>query len=252
MVRSHFRIMLSLQRTLNRVKSIKIFYFSSLSLSKFPYVGRKFLPSRSDESYEPLLVMTKQHAFLHAYFPHLVKIVPGLISRVALNRGEYCIMVNMYDREKRFLGLYNLLFFLKYHENFKMLNDIALLDMPGKILRFNLFYPLSNPFRNSRLVIHSQLQELSPMFSINFLYKSSFWQEREVWDLFGIHFIGHPDLRRIVTDYGFEGHPLRKDFPLTGFCELEYNISSKFLVNRAVSLAQEYRNYSLNNPWIKR
>ena len=91
---------------------------------------------------------------------------------------------------------------------------------------------------------------ISPMESVTDLFSGASWLEREVWDLFGVFFFKHNDLRRILTDYGFEGHPLRKDFPLTGFLEVYYDDTTKKILYEPVSLVQEYRNYDFTNPWI--
>lgn len=119
--------------------------------------------------------------------------------------------------------------------------DIAVYDQPGKLKRFTVVYILNSTFFNSRLNIRTQIGELEFLKSVVSVFSNANWVEREVWDLFGIFFINHPDLRRILTDYGFTGHPLRKDFPLTGYVESFYSEFCASNNNRNVELIQEYR-----------
>lgn len=135
--------------------------------------------------------------------------------------------------------------------NFRQLIDIVIYDVPGKTFRFSCLYLLLNFLQNARFILHIKTNEVYPVPSIISLYKSANWLERESWDLFGIFFAGHNDLRRILTDYGFSGHPLRKDFPLTGFFEIRYNDSCGYIISQPVLLAQEFRVFTLENPWIR-
>lgn len=144
-----------------------------------------------------------------------------------------------------------LLQYLKYH-SFILLDylvDIVVVDTPGKKLRFQIFYLVCSLRFNTRFRIRIFTNELIPIHSITSVYKFSNWAEREVWDMFGILILGHPDLRRLLTDYGFKGFPLRKDFPLTGFYEIIYDDTTKKIIEVPVSLAQEYRFFEFNNPW---
>lgn len=143
-----------------------------------------------------------------------------------------------------------LLYFLQKHSlcQYKQLVDIASSDVPGKTRRFSVHYLLLSLRYNARIIVVVQTNEVSPLPSVTSLYRSANWLEREVWDLYGIFFDFHPDLRRILTDYGFKGHPLRKDFPLTGFVEIYYNDSTKRLSYESVELAQEYRTFTLQSP----
>jgi NADH/F420H2 dehydrogenase subunit C len=143
-----------------------------------------------------------------------------------------------------------LLFTLNKHTLFqyKQLVDIACYDFPGKKYRFSVNYILYSFKYNTRLIVIVKTNEVIPLPSITSLFKSANWLEREVWDLYGVFFDAHPDLRRILTDYGFSGHPLRKDFPLTGFVEVYYNDSKKRLRYEPVELAQEYRTFTLQSP----
>ncbi len=146
-----------------------------------------------------------------------------------------------------------LLYFLQNHTlcQYKQLVDIACSDVPGKTRRFSVNYLLLSLRYNARINIVVKTNEVSPLPSVTPLYRSANWLEREVWDLYGVFFDSHPDLRRILTDYGFSGHPLRKDFPLTGFVEVYYNDSTKRLSYEPVELAQEYRTFTLQSPWIQ-
>ena len=144
-----------------------------------------------------------------------------------------------------------LLWILKYNSlcQFEQLVDIVVLDIPGKVYRFKLNYTLLSLKYNARRVVSIKTSEIIAIRSINYLYKSAGWLEREVWDLYGIRFIGNSELRRILTDYGFNGHPLRKDFPLTGFIEIYYDDENKRILYEPVELSQEYRVFNLQNPW---
>ena len=134
----------------------------------------------------------------------------------------------------------------------KVVSDIIAVDYPGRSNRFDIIYQILSQRYNSRMNVLVSIGELSSIPSITSLYKGASWYEREVWDLFGIFFEGHPDLRRILTDYSFEGHPLRKDFPLTGYFEIFYDDTQKRIVYEPVSLVQEYRYFTFNNPWIEK
>jgi NADH-quinone oxidoreductase subunit C len=127
--------------------------------------------------------------------------------------------------------------------------DVVGSDRPGKIFRFTVIYHLSSVKYSSRLSVVCHTNEVLPIFTLQSIFKSAVWSERELWDLFGVQILGCVDLRRILTDYGFRGHPLRKDFPLTGFLEIMYNDQSKTLNYEKVELTQEYRNFQFYNPW---
>jgi len=130
-----------------------------------------------------------------------------------------------------------------------MLIDIFAVDFPGKKERFQLFYYLLSVKYNIRIKLKTELDELTLISSISNIYKSACWMEREVWDMNGIFFEDHPDLRRILTDYGFEGHPLRKDFPLSGYTEVRYDDSQKRVVSELVEMTQEYRVFNFQSSW---
>jgi len=127
--------------------------------------------------------------------------------------------------------------------------DITAVDWPEREKRFDVVYHLLSPRRNQRIRVKVQTDEATPVPSIISVYRGADWFEREVYDLYGVLFSGHPDLRRLLTDYGFEGHPLRKDFPLTGFVEVRWDDEVKRVVYDPVRLAQEFRNFDFLSPW---
>ena len=132
---------------------------------------------------------------------------------------------------------------------FKALIDICGVDFPDRDPRFEVVYQLLSLTQNQRLMVKVKTDEDTPVPSVTGIFSSAGWFEREIWDLFGISFSGHPDLRRILTDYGFEGHPLRKDFPLTGYVEVRYNDEQKRVVYEPVKLTQEFRSFDFLSPW---
>jgi NADH-quinone oxidoreductase subunit C len=132
---------------------------------------------------------------------------------------------------------------------FSVLVDICGVDRPERPERFDVVYNLLSLRFNRRIRLKVQTDEEQPVPSATGLYSAAGWYEREAWDLFGIYFSDHPDLRRILTDYGFEGHPLRKDFPLTGYVELRYDEEQKRVVYEPVKLKQEFRSFDFLSPW---
>jgi NADH-quinone oxidoreductase subunit C len=133
--------------------------------------------------------------------------------------------------------------------SFDQLIDITAIDYPSRGKRFELVYILLSMKKNKRIILKTVINENDSIDSIIQIFKSSDWYERECYDLFGIKFNNHPDLRRIMTDYNFEGHPLRKDFPLTGHTEVRYDDVEKKVVYEPVKLTQEYRDFDYTSPW---
>lgn len=127
--------------------------------------------------------------------------------------------------------------------------DICGVDYPGDSERFEVVYHLLSPRQNLRVRIKLRTDEGTPVPSVTQVYPGADWFEREAYDLYGILFTGHPDLRRILTDYGFDGHPLRKDFPLTGYVEVRYDDEAKRVVYEPVELRQEFRDFDFESPW---
>ncbi len=133
---------------------------------------------------------------------------------------------------------------------YQQLMEIAGVDYPNRgVERFELVYCLLSLTRNHRLHVHVRADETNPVPSVTGLWPVAGWLEREVYDLFGVLFDGNPDLRRILTDYGFEGHPLRKDFPMTGYVEMRYSEEAKRVVYEPVKLAQDFRTFDFESPW---
>lgn len=132
---------------------------------------------------------------------------------------------------------------------FRLLNDICVVDYPEKTNRFELSYNLLSIKCNIRIFIKTYTSAY--IASLSSIFNSSNWIERECWDMFGIFFINHPDLRRILTDYGFEGFPLRKDFPLTGYIEIRYDDEKANIVYEPLEMSQEYRFFNFTSPWEK-
>ena len=132
---------------------------------------------------------------------------------------------------------------------FKMLVDVTAVDRPEREERFDVVYNLLSLAHNQRVRVKVAAGEETPVPSAVACYSAAGWFEREVWDMFGVRFSGHPDLRRMLTDYGFEGHPLRKDFPLTGYVEVRYDEERKSVVYEPVSLVQDFRNFDFTSPW---
>lgn len=141
--------------------------------------------------------------------------------------------------------------FLKLHlgSQYNLLTCISGVDFLNNLYRFSVVYELISMVYNSRLRVKVYLQETDYIKSIVNVFVNANWWEREIWDLYGIYFHNHPDLRRILTDYGFEGYPLRKDFPTTGYVELSYDESKKRVILKPVSLSQEYRVFSFETSW---
>jgi len=132
---------------------------------------------------------------------------------------------------------------------FKQLVDICGVDYPNKVQRFCIVYNMLSLVHNRRIRLKLWTDEDHPVDTVVPLFSTANWFEREVWDMFGVYFSGHPDLRRILTDYGFEGHPLRKDFPLTGYVELRYDDEQKRVVYEPVKLTQDFRTFDFLSPW---
>jgi NADH-quinone oxidoreductase subunit C len=169
---------------------------------------------------------------------------PDAVLDHAIDRGELTVRLT---RE----GLIEVVRFLRDDPRaaFVCLIDICGVDWPARAERFDVVYHLLSPVQNVRIRLKVATDEMTPVPSVTSLYPAADWFEREAYDLYGILFTGHPDLRRILTDYGFDGHPLRKDFPLTGFVEVRYDDEAKRVVYEPVKLAQQYRDFDFLSPW---
>jgi NADH-quinone oxidoreductase subunit C len=141
--------------------------------------------------------------------------------------------------------------FLRNDSNckFQVLCDVCGVDYPGREKRFDVVYNLLSLKHNQRIIVKTQTDERTPVPSVVSIFPTANWFEREAWDMYGIMFAGHPDLRRMLTDYGFEGHPLRKDFPLTGYVEVRYSEDEKRVMYEPVNLTQEFRKFDFESPW---
>ncbi len=166
------------------------------------------------------------------------------IQNSLINHDELLIEIDEKD-------LIDVIQFLKSNENckFRQLIDIAGVDYPEDEKRFELVYLFLSHEHNTRIKVLIKFQLGQIINSITKIFLSANWMEREVFDMFGIKFRNHPDLRRILTDYGFKGHPLRKDFPLTGFNEVRYSEKDKKVIYEPVKLEQNYRNFDFESPW---
>lgn len=190
--------------------------------------------------------------------------MPRYVQKVQLTAGDELEVLIAPE------GVLPVLQFLKDHHQaqFENLVDIAGMDVPSRPNRFEIIYNLLSLRYNSRIRVKTYTDELTPIDSCNEIYKAANWYEREIWDMYGVFFANHPDLRRILTDYGFEGHPQRRDFPLTGYVEVKYtNLSAerqsnlkcffqlryddekKRVVCEPLELAQEFRKFDLAAPW---
>jgi NADH-quinone oxidoreductase subunit C len=132
---------------------------------------------------------------------------------------------------------------------FVNITDVTAVDYPGREKRFDVVYHLLSPTLNTRIRLRAEADETTQVPSIIDVFPGADWFERETYDLYGVIFIGHPDMRRLLTDYGFEGHPLRKDFPLTGFVEVRYDDQEKRVLYEPVRLSQEFRKFDFLSPW---
>jgi len=166
----------------------------------------------------------------------------GAVAGVTMARGELTIEVAAAD-------ILKVMAHLQGAGEFKILVDLCGNDWPQRAKRFDVVYHLLSLTRNARIRVKAQLGEGESISSITSLYPAAGWFEREAFDMYGMPFEGHPDMRRILTDYGFSGYPLRKDFPLTGYVELRYDDELKRVVYQPVQLVQEFRDFDFMSPW---
>ena len=182
------------------------------------------------------------------FIVEVVELIKSLLNfcdyEISNSKNEITIMAKQKD-------LFSILMFLKDNPSISMesLIDLTAIDYPNQEKRFILAYNLLSVSKNLRIKVKTKISEDVPTQSITDIYPCANWYEREVWDLFGIRFSGHPDLRRILTDYDFEGHPLRKDFPLSGFTQVRFDDELGKVVKEPVKLDQDFRQFDSLSPW---
>ena len=181
---------------------------------------------------------------LLAMADHIAHVVDKMVVSCAVVRGEIELQVNPAD-------VTQVLTLLRGDRQaaFNQLIDLTAVDYPERESRFDMVYLLLSMDNNMRMRLVAAVAAGQAVPSVTGLFMAANWAEREVWDMFGIFFAGHPDLRRLLTDYGFEGHPLRKDFPLTGHVEVRYDDNQRRVVNEPVHLVQEFRDFDFLSPW---
>ena len=175
---------------------------------------------------------------------YITQALPGDVLEATVVRGELTLLA-------RTDAVVRVLMFLRDDSNclFRLLMDVCGVDYPERPQRFDVVYHLLSLKQDQRARVKVRTDEATPVPSVTGVFSSAGWFERETWDMYGVMFSGHPDLRRILTDYGFEGHPLRKDFPLTGFVEVRYDEEQKRVVYEPVTLTQEFRRFDFMSPW---
>ncbi|KAF4521356.1 hypothetical protein B566_EDAN006945 [Ephemera danica] len=186
-----------------------------------------------------------QRGQLSDFGKYVAECLPKYVQKVQLTAGDELEVLIAPE------GVVPVLQFLKDHHNAQFANlvDIAGVDVPNRQYRFEVVYNILSLRYNSRIRVKTYTDELTPLDSCNEVFKAANWYEREIWDMYGVFFANHPDLRRILTDYGFEGHPFRKDFPLSGYVEVRYDDEKKRVVVEPLELAQEFRRFELAAPW---
>jgi len=175
---------------------------------------------------------------------HLLKVLGLRPESISLTAGELCLASQVSDLNRHLTMLRD-----DANCQFKQLSDLFAVDYPDRVPRFEVVYQLLSLRFNVRIRLKILVKDGDPIPSVSRVFSSANWYEREVWDMYGIHFSDHPDLRRLLTDYGFYGHPLRKDFPLTGFVELRYDDEQQKVVYENVELSQEFRTFDFMSPW---
>ena len=196
-----------------------------------------------------------------SFLEFLYKTAPNAIVAAKLDKGFLSLI--SFNKKVFFLAT-----LLMKHFQFNYFIDATAIDFPEKFSRFEVFYIFRKiivsfvsknfflvksyePGQSISIFLQTQISELEPLTSLERLFPACNWAEREIWDLYGIFFINHPDLRRLLTDYGFQGHPFRKDFPLTGYIEIRYDTSKQRIVYEPVQLAQEFRLFDFVSPWVQ-
>jgi len=193
------------------------------------------------------MIIERKNILYHYNFSlWLLQIIPKFIKKIILDKDELIIYLNIKNLQK-------ILNFLKNYSltKFSILIDITAVDYLLNKKRFEINYFLLSIFLNMRLRLKLNIDEMTSVSSITIIYNSANWFERETWDMYGIFFTNHPDLRRLLTDYGFEGFPFRKDFPQSGYFQIQYNNIKKYIIYKPLKITQEYRSFNFINSWLK-
>nr|AAQ55457.1 putative NADH dehydrogenase subunit 9 precursor [Chlamydomonas reinhardtii] len=182
---------------------------------------------------------------------YIIKTVPKFVKMAVTGPAQSSVLYQEPTIYTTPESLVPLMVFLRDHTNtqFKCLLDVTAVDFPSRAARFEVVYHLLSPRWNNRIRVKVCVDEVTAVPTLCKVFNTANWFERETWDMFGVFFSGHPDLRRILTDYGFTGHPLRKDFPMTGYQEVRYDYGKKRVVSEPLELTQEFRYFDFNSPW---
>lgn len=223
-----------------------------VALKNAKYPGIQFVATKTDQALPAMetrptvaKIDPLQKAQLIDFGKYVAECLPKYVQKVQLTAGNELEVLVAPE------SVIPVLSFLKDHHSAQFVNliDIAGMDVPSRPYRFEIIYNLLSLRYNARIRVKTYTDELTPVDSACDVFKAANWYEREIWDMYGVFFANHPDLRRILTDYGFEGHPFRKDFPLSGYVEVRYDDEQKRVVVEPLELAQEFRRFELNAPW---
>lgn len=239
-----------LKRSLPTVQFLRPFTRSSIrrSAHEEDLVNLNELPRQKslEENYVPLINPTEKYKVqieeLHKFGTYIMACLPKYVQQFSVWKDELTIYVAP-------SAILPTMLFLKNNTacQFKQVLDVTAADYPSRTNRFDVVYNLLSVRHNSRIRVKTYANETTPVPSITPLFNGANWFERETYDLFGVFFEGHPDLRRILTDYGFEGHPLRKDFPTTGYTEVRYDEEKKRIIYEPLELTQAWRNFTVGS-----
>merc|ERR1712198_78296 len=206
----------------------------------------RFCSTETSETYPTVRPQNPvERVTLSEFGQYVAECLPKYVQKVQITAGNELEILIAPE------GIIPVITFLKDHTNAQYTNlaDLCGVDFPTRQYRFEVVYNFLSVRYNSRIRVRTYTDELTPVESITDVHEAANWYEREVWDMYGVFFANHPDLRRILTDYGFEGHPFRKDFPLTGYVELRYDDEVKRIVAEPVELTQEFRKFDYSTPW---
>ena len=239
-----------LKRSLPTVQFLRPFTRSTIirSAHEEDLVNLNELPRKKslEENYVPLINPTEKYKIqieeLHKFGTYIMACLPKYVQQFSVWKDELTIYVAP-------SAILPTMLFLKNNTacQFKQVLDVTAADYPSRTNRFDVVYNLLSVRHNSRIRVKTYANETTPVPSITPLFNGANWFERETYDLFGVFFEGHPDLRRILTDYGFEGHPLRKDFPTTGYTEVRYDEEKKRIIYEPLELTQAWRNFTVGS-----